>query len=151
MASLNKVQLIGHLGADPEVRRTQAGDPVVSFRLATSESWKDKASGERKERTDWHTVVIFNAGLGEIAEKYLRKGSKAYVEGELKTRKWVAQDGSDRWSTEVVLTAYRGSILLLDKAERAPPSPDHYGSQPATRPAATASATPADLDDDIPF
>src|SRR5262245_567731 len=103
MASVNKVILVGNLGGDPEVRRLTSGDPVVNFSLATSESWRDKASGERKDRTEWHRIVIFNEGLTEIAQKYLRKGSKVYIEGALQTRKWTDPKGGERYSTEVVL------------------------------------------------
>ncbi len=112
--SVNKVILVGNLGRDPEVRRTQSGDPIVNLRIATSESWRDKASGERKERTEWHSVVIFNENLARIAEQYLRKGSKVYVEGQLQTRKWQDQSGQDRYTTEVVLTRFRGELTILD-------------------------------------
>lgn len=114
MSSVNKVVLIGRLGADPEVRTFQNGGKVVSLRVATSESWKDKASGERKERTEWHSVSILNEPVGRIAEQYLRKGSKVYLEGQLETRKWQDQSGQDRYSTEVVLRPYRGELVLLD-------------------------------------
>lgn len=112
--SVNKVILIGNLGRDPEVRRTQSGDPIVNLRIATSETWKDKQSGERNERTEWHAVVIFNEGLARIAEQYLRKGSKVYVEGQLQTRKWQDQQGQDRYTTEVVLARFRGELTILD-------------------------------------
>ncbi len=112
--SVNKVILVGNLGADPEVRHTQNGDPIVNLRLATSETWKDRNSGERRERTEWHRVVIFNENLGRIAEQYLRKGSKVYVEGQLQTRKWQDQNGNDRYSTEVVLQRFRGELTMLD-------------------------------------
>jgi single-strand DNA-binding protein len=112
--SVNKVILVGNLGKDPEVRRTTAGDPVVNLSLATSESWRDKASGERKEKTEWHRVVIFNKNLAEVAEKYLRKGSKVYVEGQLQTRKWTDKDGAEKYSTEVVLQNFRGELTMLD-------------------------------------
>ncbi len=110
--SLNKVCLIGNLGSDPEVRRTQSGNPVVSFSIATSESWRDRTSGEKKEKTDWHNVVIWNEGLCKVAEQYLKKGSKVYVEGKLQTRKWTHQDGSDRYSTEVLLQ-FDAKLLML--------------------------------------
>jgi single-strand DNA-binding protein len=161
--SVNKVILIGYLGKDPEVRRTQSGDPVASLRLATSESWKDKATGERKERTEWHTVVIFNKSLARVAEQYLKKGAKVYVEGQLSTRKWQDQQGQDRYSTEVVLQRFRGELTLLDRAERSPPSEGDYGST-RTRESGpsygetTDGAAPFgggsrfnDIDDDIPF
>jgi single-strand DNA-binding protein len=112
--SINKVILVGNLGKDPEVRRTTSGDPVVNLSIATSESWRDKASGERKEKTEWHRVVIFNKNLAEVAEKYLRKGSKVYVEGQLQTRKWTDKDGAERYSTEVVLQNFRGELTMLD-------------------------------------
>jgi len=112
--SVNKVILVGNLGADPEVRHTQSGDPIVNLRLATSETWKDRQSGERRERTEWHRVVIFNENLGRVAEQYLRKGSKVYVEGQLQTRKWQDQNGNDRYSTEVVLQRFRGELTMLD-------------------------------------
>ena len=114
--SVNKVILIGNLGADPEIRRTQDGRPVANLRLATSESWRDKATGERKEKTEWHRVVIFNENLCKIAEQYLKKGSKVFIEGQLQTRKWQDQSGQDRYSTEVVLQGFRGELTLLDRA-----------------------------------
>jgi len=112
--SVNKVILIGNLGRDPEVRSFNNGNKVCSLRIATSETWKDKNSGERKERTEWHSVSIFNDGLVRIAEQYLKKGSKVYIEGQLETRKWQDQSGSDRYSTEVVLRAYGGTLTMLD-------------------------------------
>jgi len=112
--SVNKVILVGNLGADPEVRRLQSGDPVVNLRIATSESWRDKNSGERKEKTEWHQVVIFNDNLAKVAEQYLKKGMKVYLEGQLQTRKWQDQNGNDRYSTEVVLQKFRGELQMLD-------------------------------------
>jgi single-strand DNA-binding protein len=112
--SVNKVILIGNLGADPEVRSFQNGGKVVNLRLATTESWRDKATGERKDATQWHSVAIFNENLGKVAEQYLKKGSKVYVEGRLETRKWQDQSGADRYSTEVVLRQYGGELTLLD-------------------------------------
>ena len=112
--SVNKVILVGNLGKDPEVRRMTSGDPVVNLSVATSESWRDKASGERKEKTEWHRVVIFNKNLADVAEKYLRKGSKVYVEGQLQTRKWTDKDGAEKYSTEVVLQNFRGDLTMLD-------------------------------------
>jgi len=112
--SVNKVILIGNLGADPEVRHTQDGRPIVNLRMATSESWRDKSSGERRERTEWHRVVIFSEGLARIAEQYLKKGSKVYVEGQLQTRKWQDQSGQDRYSTEVVLQGFNSQLTMLD-------------------------------------
>ena len=112
--SVNKVILVGNLGADPEVRQTQDGRPIVNLRLATSENWRDKATGERREKTEWHRVVIFNENLARVAEQYLKKGSKVYIEGQLQTRKWQDQSGQDRYSTEVVLQQYRGELTMLD-------------------------------------
>src|SRR5665213_2033878 len=112
--SVNKVILVGNLGKDPEVRRMQSGDPVVNLSIATSETWRDKASGERKEKTEWHRVVIFNKNLADVAEKYLRKGSKVYVEGSLQTRKWTDKDGAEKYSTEVVLQNFNGTLVMLD-------------------------------------
>ena len=112
--SVNKVILIGNLGRDPEVRSTQDGMKIVQLSVATSESWKDKASGERKDKTEWHRVVIFNERLAEVAEKYLRKGSKVYVEGQLQTRKWTDKDGAEKYTTEVVLSRFRGELTMLD-------------------------------------
>ncbi|HPI62941.1 MAG TPA: single-stranded DNA-binding protein, partial [Alphaproteobacteria bacterium] len=112
--SVNKVILVGNLGKDPEVRSMQSGDRVASFPVATSERWKDKASGERKEKTEWHKVAIFDERLVDIAEKYLRKGSKVYLEGQLQTRKWTDQSGQERYTTEVVLQRFRGDLTLLD-------------------------------------
>ena len=112
--SVNKVILVGNLGRDPEIRRTQDGRPIANLRIATSESWRDKASGERREKTEWHTVVIFNENLAKVAEQYLRKGSKVYIEGQLQTRKWQDQQGQDRYSTEVVLQGFNGQLTMLD-------------------------------------
>lgn len=112
--SVNKVILVGNLGADPEVRRMQDGRPVVNLRIATSETWRDRNSGERKERTEWHRVVIFNEGLAKVAENYLRKGAKVYIEGQLQTRKWQDQSGQDRYSTEVVLQGFNSTLTMLD-------------------------------------
>ena len=112
--SVNKVIIVGNLGRDPEVRSFPNGGKVVNLRIATSESWRDKASGERKERTEWHSVAIFNEGLGKIAEQYLKKGSKVYIEGQLETRKWQDQAGVEKFTTEIVLRPFRGEITLLD-------------------------------------
>ncbi len=112
--SVNKVILIGNLGRDPEVRNTQSGSAIVHLNLATSESWKDKQTGERREKTEWHRVVIFNEHLGKIAQQYLRKGSKVYLEGQLQTRKWTDQSGQEKYTTEVVLQNYRGELTMLD-------------------------------------
>jgi single-strand DNA-binding protein len=112
--SVNKVILVGNLGRDPETRRLASGDPVVNLRIATSESWKDKMSGERKEKTEWHSVVIYNENLARVAEQYLRKGSKVYIEGQLQTRKWADQSGVEKYTTEVVRQRFRGELTLLD-------------------------------------
>jgi single-strand DNA-binding protein len=112
--SVNKVILIGNLGKDPEIRRTQDGRPIANLRVATTETWRDKASGERREKTEWHSVVIFNEGLCRIAEQYLKKGAKVYIEGQLQTRKWQGQDGQDRYTTEVVLQNFNGTLTMLD-------------------------------------
>jgi single-strand DNA-binding protein len=114
--SVNKVILVGNLGRDPEVRRLNSGAAVVNLRLATSESWRDKTTGEKQERTEWHNVVIYNENLVKIAEQYLRKGSKVYIEGQLQTRKWQDQSGQDKYTTEVVLQRFRGELTLLDRA-----------------------------------
>ena len=114
MAGVNKVILVGNLGADPEVRQLPSGEPVVNLRIATSESWRDKNSGERKEKTEWHRVVIFNENIAKVAEKYLHKGSKVYLEGQLQTRKWTNKDGQEQYSTEVVLQRFRGELQMLD-------------------------------------
>ncbi|GAB1582197.1 single-stranded DNA-binding protein [Phyllobacterium phragmitis] len=112
--SVNKVILVGNLGADPEIRRLNSGDPVVNLRIATSETWRDRQSGERKERTEWHSVVIFNENLAKVAEQYLKKGAKVYIEGSLQTRKWQDQTGADRYTTEIVLQKFRGELQMLD-------------------------------------
>ncbi|KZL01765.1 Single-stranded DNA-binding protein [Pseudovibrio sp. Ad5] len=112
--SVNKVILVGNLGADPEVRRTQDGRPIVNLRIATSESWRDRNSGERRERTEWHRVVVFNEGLAKVAEQFLRKGSKVYIEGQLQTRKWQDQSGQDKYSTEIVLQGFNSTLTMLD-------------------------------------
>src|SRR6202167_5466170 len=164
--SVNKVILIGNLGADPEIRRTQDGRPIANLRLATSETWKDKGTGERKEKTEWHRVVIFNENLCRIAEQYLKKGSKVYIEGSLQPRKWQDQSGQDKYSTEVVLQNYRGELTLLDRAGGAgagggSSSEDESGGDfgspgPTRKVAAAASARSgagagAEMDDEIPF
>ncbi len=131
--SINKVILVGSLGKDPEVRRMTSGEPVVNLSVATSETWKDKNSGERKEKTEWHRVTIFNENLAKVAEQYLRKGSKVYLEGSLQTRKWTDKDGAEKYSTEIVLQKFNGALVLLDKRES--------GSAPAGR----------ELEDEIPF
>lgn len=112
--SVNKVILIGNLGADPEIRRTQDGRPIANFNIATSESWRDKNTGERREKTEWHRVVVFNEGLCKVIEQYVKKGSKVYIEGALQTRKWQDKEGQDRYTTEVVLQGFNGSLTMLD-------------------------------------
>ena len=112
--SVNKVILVGNLGKDPEIRRTQDGRPIANLRIATSDSWRDKATGERREKTEWHSVVIFNEGLCRVAEQFLKKGAKVYLEGQLQTRKWQGQDGQDRYSTEVVLQGFNSTLTMLD-------------------------------------
>lgn len=163
--SVNKVTLIGNLGKDPETRNTQSGMKIVNLRIATSESWNDKASGERQERTEWHSVVIMNDRLADIAERYLRKGSKVYLEGKLQTRKWTDQSGADRYTTEVMLGRIGAELVLLDRAgEGSAPSAGgaerSYGGRSAEKPAArapasagwdTGSSRGGDLDDEIPF
>jgi single-strand DNA-binding protein len=160
--SVNKVILIGNLGKDPEVRRLNSGDQVVSFSLATSETWRDKNSGERKERTEWHNIVIFNENLGKVAEQYCKKGTKVYVEGQLQTRKWQDQSGNDRYTTEVVLQRFRGELQLLDSrggGEARDSFSDENGSRSFGRPSGGGERKPAlsdgggtaPIDDDIPF
>ena len=159
--SVNKVILMGNLGADPEARSLPSGGEVVNLRVATSESWNDKQSGQRQERTEWHSVAIFNENLGRVAKSYLKKGSKVYLEGQLQTRKWQDQSGNDRYSTEIVLQRFRGELVLLDRAEgggsRGGFDEDFSGgygggggsSRPQQRPQPAAFDT--DLDDDVPF
>ena len=164
--SINKVILIGNLGADPEVRTFQNGGKVCNLRIATSETWRDKASGERREKTEWHTVAIFSEPLANLAQQYLRKGSKVYLEGALETRKWQDQNGNDRYSTEVVLRPYKGELTFLDRAEgggggggggygqgggggygQGGGQGGGYGNPGPSGP----GGPPSDLDDDIPF
>jgi len=161
--SVNKVILIGNLGRDPEVRSTQDGTRIVNLNLATSENWKDKSSGERREKTEWHRVVIFNEKLGEIAERYLKKGSKVFIEGSLQTRKWTDKEGQERYTTEVVIGRFRGELTLLDargSGSDAPASGAMGGEDAPVRAAGGERAggsggqrwdAPADLDDEIPF
>ena len=145
MSGLNKVTLIGNLAADPESRSLNNGGTVVNMRLATSESWKDR-DGNKQERTEWHSVVIFNEGLAKVATSYLRKGSKCYIEGQLQTRKWTDQSGNDRYSTEIVLQKYRGELILLDAR-----SAGDAGGSSATSHQADSPSYAADLDSDVPF
>ncbi len=165
--SVNKVILVGNLGADPEIRRTQDGRPICNLRVATSENWRDKASGERRERTEWHRVVIFNEGLCKVAEQFLRKGSKVYLEGALQTRKWEDQGGQERYSTEVVLQGFNSTLTMLDgRGEGAgggfndsAPSYDRGSERPVSRGGGGSSSGSRDdggsfdkdLDDEIPF
>ncbi len=163
--SVNKVILVGNLGKDPETRRLNSGEPVVNLRIATSESWKDKATGERKEKTEWHNVVIFNENLARVAEQYLRKGSKVYVEGQLQTRKWTDQSGQEKYTTEVVLQRFRGELTILDgRGGGGETSEDDRGSKsgefgrsspmekrPAMAGTAGGSRFSSDLDEDNPF
>jgi single-strand DNA-binding protein len=161
--SVNKVILIGNLGRDPEIRTTQDGMRVANLRVATSESWRDRVSGERKERTEWHSVVIFNERLAEIAEKYLRKGSKVYLEGALQTRKWTDNAGQDRYTTEIVMNRFRGELTMLDSARGAGGSPPveggydegyaggGFGDEPSSSAPARVRTPVNDLDDEIPF
>ena len=139
--SVNKVILIGNLGADPEVRRTQDGRPIVNLRIATSESWRDKTTGERKEKTEWHRVVIFSEGLCKVAEQYLKKGSKVYLEGQLQTRKWTDKDNIERYSTEVVLQGFNSSLTMLDGRGGGGAGADEGGSA-NSRARRRASASP---------
>jgi single-strand DNA-binding protein len=157
--SVNKVILVGNLGKDPEIRRTQDGRPIANLSVATSESWRDKATGERKEKTEWHRVVIFNEGLCKIAEQYLKKGAKVYLEGALQTRKWTDQSGVEKYSTEVVLQGFNSTLTMLDGrggggggyAEEG--GGDFGSSSPAPRRVAAAGGGRgnSDMNDDIPF
>ncbi len=150
--SINKVILVGNLGKDPEIRSTQSGKEIANLVLATSDTWKDKMTGERKEKTEWHRVVIFNDGLVNIARNYLKKGSKIYIEGALQTRKWNDQSGVEKYTTEVVLQGFNGNLTMLDSRASA-----EGGREYATASASTSSAAPSesfadeDLDDEIPF
>jgi single-strand DNA-binding protein len=157
--SVNKVILVGNLGKDPEIRRTQDGRPIANLSVATSESWRDKATGERKEKTEWHRVVIFNEGLCRVAEQYLKKGAKVYLEGQLQTRKWQDKDGQDKYSTEVVLQGFNSQLTMLDKSGSGADmggggNSEDFGSPgPTARKPAMAGAGGRrdDMDDEIPF
>jgi single-strand DNA-binding protein len=164
--SVNKVILVGNLGRDPEIRRMGSGEPVVNLNIATSENWRDKQSGERKEKTEWHRVVIFNENLAKVAEQYLKKGSKVYIEGQLQTRKWQDQAGVEKYTTEIVISRFRGELTLLDGrsggsggdseeysggSDFGRSSPMDSPRAPARQPAAASTSYAADLDDDIPF
>jgi single-strand DNA-binding protein len=167
--SVNKVILVGNLGADPEIRRTQDGRPIVNLRVATTDTWRDKGSGERKERTEWHRVVIFSEGLAKVAEQYLKKGARVYLEGALQTRKWQDQGGQDRYSTEVVLQGFNAQLVMLDRVGGGGGGfgPDDNGSDfgassgssgassgrssPSRQPAMAGAGRRDDMDDEIPF
>jgi single-strand DNA-binding protein len=161
--SVNKVILVGNLGKDPEIRRTQDGRPIANLSVATSETWRDKATGERKEKTEWHRVVIFNEGLCKVAEQYLKKGAKVYLEGALQTRKWTDQSGVEKYSTEVVLQGFNSTLTMLDSRSGggggsfgSDDSGSDFGSSgPASsaprRAVAAGGARNSDMDDDIPF
>ncbi|KAF0231289.1 MAG: single-strand DNA-binding [Beijerinckiaceae bacterium] len=168
--SVNKVILVGNLGRDPEVKRMPSGDPIVNLNVATSETWRDKQSGERKEKTEWHRVVIFNENLAKVAEQYLKKGSKIYLEGQLQTREYQDKDGQKRYSTEIVLQRFRGELTILDSRDSGGGRGEiedggsfgggrsggstggggNFGGGGSSRPAAGGGRS-ADLDDDIPF
>ncbi len=160
--SVNKVILVGNLGKDPEIRRTQDGRPIANLSVATSDTWRDKATGERKEKTEWHRVVIFNEGLCKVAEQYLKKGAKVYIEGQLQTRKWTDQSGAEKYSTEVVLQGFNSNLTMLDGRSGSgsfggddAPGGDFGSSSPSSAPprraVASAGARNSDMDDDIPF
>jgi len=151
--SVNKVIIIGNLGRDPEVRTTQDGHPIVHLSVATSDSWKDKSTGERRERTEWHRVVIFNDKLGEIAQKYLRKGAKVFLEGQLQTRKWTGKDGNERYTTEVVIPRFRGELTMLDSRSTGEGAPalETGGAEAGGGASSGGAASGADFDDEIPF
>ncbi|MBO6725511.1 MAG: single-stranded DNA-binding protein [Rhizobiaceae bacterium] len=158
--SVNKVILVGNLGADPEIRRLNSGDPVVNMRIATSETWRDRQSGERRERTEWHNVVIFNDNLAKVAEQYLKKGAKVYIEGQLQTRKWQDQTGQDRYTAEIVLQKFRGELQMLDSrgasGEGGQVGYDRGGSSRGSdfgqsSPVEDRGRASADMDDEIPF
>jgi len=170
--SVNKVILIGNVGADPEIRRTQDGRPIANLRIATSETWRDRNSGERREKTEWHNVVVFNEGLCKVVEQYVKKGAKLYIEGALQTRKWQDQTGNDRYSTEVVLQGFNSTLTMLDGRGEGGGAGrggdfggssnfgggqnyDDYGSRPASGSASASrsggSQLSRDMDDDIPF
>jgi single-strand DNA-binding protein len=144
--SVNKVILVGNLGADPEIKRTQNGAPVVNLRIATSEIWRDKNTGERKEKTEWHRVVIFSEGLCRVAEQYLKKGAKVYIEGQLQTRKWTDQSGAEKYSTEIVLQGFGATLTMLDAPVRA-----SSGDHSPRRQVAPGAGKNEDMNDDIPF
>jgi single-strand DNA-binding protein len=151
--SVNKVILIGNLGKDPEIRRTQDGRPIANLSVATSESWRDKNTGERREKTEWHRVVIFNEGLCRIVEQYLKKGAKIYLEGQLQTRKWQDKDGNEKYTTEVVLQGFNSQLTMLDSrgGSAAADNSDFGSSSPAAPRKPAMAGARGDMDDEIPF
>ena len=155
--SVNKVILVGNLGRDPEVRYAQSGSKIVNLSVATSESWKDRETGERREKTEWHRVVIFNDRLADVAEQYLRKGAKVYLEGQLQTRKWTGNDGIEKYSTEVVLQRYRGELTMLDSRNSSgyessnQPSQGNDGMADSVSGGVATEPLSSELDDEIPF
>lgn len=149
--SVNKVILVGNLGRDPEIRAFQNGGRVASFSIATSESWKDKSSGERKERTEWHRISVMNDNLVTICERYLKKGAKVYIEGQLETRKWTDKDGQEKYTTEVVLRPYRGELTMLDSKGGSGGGFGSGASEPPMDQGGFGGGKPSDLDDEIPF
>ncbi|MBQ9235064.1 MAG: single-stranded DNA-binding protein [Alphaproteobacteria bacterium] len=154
VGSINKVILVGNLGADPKVSNTNSGAKIVNLNVATSDSWKDKATGERKERTEWHRVVIFNTALADVAERYLHKGSKVYLEGQLQTRSWKDNTGADRYTTEIVLQNFSGNLVLLDArgGESVPAGGnDVFAASDSGWDSTTSTSNSAPIDDDIPF
>lgn len=150
-ATLNKVTIIGRLGKDPEIRQTQSGQSIASMSVATEDTWRDKQSGERKSRTEWHRVVVFNEKLSEIVEKYIRKGDLVYLEGQLATRKWTDQSGADRYTTEVVLPRFGGLVKMLGSKNGGGDDRGGHGSSPQQGTTRGRQPSQADLDDDIPF
>ncbi len=149
--SVNKVILVGNLGRDPEVRHTNDGNPIVNMSVATSEQWRDRNSGERRERTEWHRVVIFDERLGEVAQKYLHKGSKVYLEGQIQTRKWTDQQGQERYTTEVVLGRFRSVLTMLDSRGEGGGGGGGYDTSGGGFESGGTSSGGGDLDDEIPF
>lgn len=149
--SVNKVILVGNLGADPDVRQTKDGKPIVNLSVATSENWKDRNTGERREKTEWHRVVIFSEGLARVAQQYLKKGSKVYVEGQLQTRKWQDKDGADRYSTEVVLQGFNSTLTMLDGRRDGASSGGDFGGGGSQQGGGQSGGQSFELDDDIPF
>jgi single-strand DNA-binding protein len=149
--SVNKCIIVGNLGADPEVRSMQSGDKLVNLSVATSETWRDRQSGERREKTEWHRVVIFNENLVKVAEQYLKKGAKIYLEGALQTRKWQDQNGQDRYATEIVLQKYRGELTMLDGKSEGQGGQQPTGQGSGQGSGSNAAMAGGDIDDDIPF